>query len=192
MANRMRAGRRPARSKLEPLALSGAERTQLEKWTRRRGLVPALAMRARIVLGGRSGRSNRDVARRLGVTTHTVGKWRRRFLVRRLDGLLDRPRSGAPRSISDALVEAVLAKTLHEQPPDAARWSSRRLATALGISQRAVLRIWRAFDLQPQALPRRAANRRSRACAARVRARAPAVHGAGRTTNVSTSGPRTQ
>ncbi len=191
MTNRMRAGRRPARSKLEPLALSGAERTQLEKWRRRRGLVPALAMRARIVLGGRSGRSNRDVARRLGVTTHTVGKWRRRFLVRRLDGLLDRPRSGAPRSISDALVEAVLAKTLHEQPPDAARWSSRRLATALGISQRAVLRIWRAFDLQPQARPRRAANRRSPACATRVPARAPAGPGAGCSTNVSISG-RTQ
>jgi hypothetical protein len=64
-----------------------------------------------------------------------------------LEGLLDEPRSGAPRSISDALIEAVLAKTLHERPPDAVRWSSRRLASALGISQRAVLRIWHAFDL---------------------------------------------
>ena len=54
---------------------------------------------------------------------------------------------GAPRSISDDLVEAVLAKTLHEQPPNASRWSSRRLASELGISQRAVLRIWHAFDL---------------------------------------------
>ena len=64
-----------------------------------------------------------------------------------MPGLLDEPRPGAPRSISDELVEAVLAKTLHEHPPDAERWSSRRLASALGISQRAVLRIWRAFDL---------------------------------------------
>jgi transposase len=83
----------------------------------------------------------------LGLTTQTVGKWRARFNARRLLGLLDKPRSGAPRSISDELVEAVLAKTLHEHPPDAARWSSRRLATELGISQGAVLRIWRAFDL---------------------------------------------
>ena len=63
-------------------------------------------------------------------------------------GLLDQPRSGAPRSISDALVEAVLAKTLHEHPPDAERWSSRRLASELGVSQRAILRIWRAFDVR--------------------------------------------
>jgi transposase len=81
------------------------------------------------------------------VTTQTVGKWRSRFIARRLAGLVDEPRSGAPRSISDALVEAVLAKTLHEQPPDAGRWSSRRLANELGISQRAVLRIWRAFEV---------------------------------------------
>jgi DNA-binding MurR/RpiR family transcriptional regulator len=54
---------------------------------------------------------------------------------------------GAPRSISDALVEAVLAKTLHEKPPDAARWSSRRLAATLRVSQRTVLRIWHGFEL---------------------------------------------
>jgi transposase len=107
----------------------------------------ALALRARIVLGCSDGRSNRAVARSIGMTTQTVGKWRRRFLAQRLRGLRDQPRSGAPRSISDALVEAVLAKTLHEHPPDASRWSSRRLASALGISQRAVLRIWRAFEL---------------------------------------------
>src|SRR5262249_32275427 len=109
----------------------------------------ALALRARIVLRCDAGRSNRDVAAQLNVTTQTVGKWRARFAVQRLPGLLDEPRPGAPRSISDALVEAVLAKTLHEHPPGAERWSSRRLASELGISQRAVLRIWRAFDLRP-------------------------------------------
>jgi transposase len=99
------------------------------------------------VLSCREGHSNREVARRVGVTAQTVGKWRARFVANRINGLLDQPRSGAPRSISDEVVEAVLAKTLHEHPPDAARWSSRRLATTLGISQRAVLRIWHAFDL---------------------------------------------
>jgi len=107
----------------------------------------SLALRASIVLRCRRGGSNREVAQALGLTTQTVGKWRARFLARRLRGLVDEPRSGAPRSISDELVEAVLAKTLHEQPPDASRWSSRRLAHELGISQRAVLRIWRTFDL---------------------------------------------
>ena len=134
------------RSRLPPIELSSEECRQLEQWARqrRRG---ALALRARIVLKCRDGRPNRDVAQRLDVTTQTVGKWRGRFVARRLHGLLDEPRSGAPRSISDAIVETVLAKTLHEHPPDAARWSSRRLASALGISQRAVLRIWRTFEV---------------------------------------------
>jgi transposase len=133
------------RSRLPPIALSVEEQTQLENWSRSRR--SARAVRARIVLNCRGCRSNREVARLLGVTTQTVGKWRGRFVALRLGGLLDQPRPGAPRSISDALVEAVLAKTLHEQPPDAPRWSSRRLATTLGISQRAVLRIWHAFEL---------------------------------------------
>ncbi|HET9329631.1 MAG TPA: helix-turn-helix domain-containing protein [Steroidobacteraceae bacterium] len=131
---------------MAPLALSDAERAQLAQWTRNRK-ARALALRARIVLRCDAGRSNREVAAQLGVTTQTVGKWRARFVAQRMQGLLDEPRPGAPRSISDELVEAVLAKTLHEHPPDAERWSSRRLASALGISQRAVLRIWRAFDL---------------------------------------------
>jgi transposase len=135
------------RSRLPPIEVREEEHQQLLQWSRKSAAGRALALRARIVLGCRAGRSNCEVARRLGVTTQTVGKWRRRFVTARLGGLLDQPRSGAPRSISDSVVESVLAKTLHEQPPDAARWSSRRLATALGISQRAVLRIWHTFDL---------------------------------------------
>jgi transposase len=135
------------RSRMKPLALSEEEQRQLRQWARTRRSAPALALRARIVLSCGDGRSNREVARRIRVTTQTVGKWRARFVARRLRGLLDEPRSGAPRSISDAIVETVLAKTLHEHPPDATRWSSRRLATALGISQRAVLRIWHTFEL---------------------------------------------
>jgi transposase len=137
----------PHRSRLHPIALTDEERAQLEEWSRQRRSRRSLALRARIVLDCRGERSNREIARRIGVTTQTVGKWRGRFLAQRLRGLHDEPRSGAPRSISDEVVETVLAKTLHEHPPDAERWSSRRLATALGISQRAVLRIWRTFEL---------------------------------------------
>jgi transposase len=132
---------------LIPIALSEEEHGQLLQWARDRHTLRSLALRARIVLACGEGRNNREVARRLGITTQTVGKWRARFVARRLAGLVDEPRSGAPRSISDELVEAVLAKTLHERPPDAPRWSSRRLASELGISQRAVLRIWRTFEL---------------------------------------------
>lgn len=150
------------RARLRPISLSGEEQKELEAWSRRRRSAPPLALRARIVLCCRGGRSNREIARSLGVTTQTVGKWRARFLLRRLRGLLDQPRSGAPRSISDSLIEAVLAKTLHEPPPDAGRWSSRRLATAVGISQRTVLRIWHAFDLRGASGRRLTAGRRAR------------------------------
>jgi transposase len=135
------------RTKLKPLTLTRGEQEQLVQWARGcQGRRP-LAMRARIVLSCHAGRSNRDSAKRLQVTAQTVGKWRARFVAHRMQGLADQPRSGAPRSISDAMVQAVLTRTLHEKPPDAARWSSRRLAATLGVSQRTVLRIWHAFGL---------------------------------------------
>jgi transposase len=135
------------RTRLRPIDLTEQEHGQLLQWARSPRARRALALRARIVLACRAARSNRDVARRLGVSVQTVGKWRARFGQRRVAGLMDEPRSGAPRSISDDMVAAVLAKTLHEHPPDAPRWSSRRLAHELGISQRAVLRIWHTFEL---------------------------------------------
>jgi transposase len=134
-------------AKLKPLTLTRDEREQLEQWVRDCQGSRPLALRARIVLSCQAGCSNRDSAKRLKITAQTVGKWRARFVAKGVQGLADQPRSGAPRSISDAVVEAVLAKTLHEKPPDAARWSSRRLAAALGVSQRTVLRIWHAFEL---------------------------------------------
>jgi len=136
------------RSPLQPIELSAEEHRQLLSWSRgQRRIGRSLALRARIILHCHHGRSNRQVARLVGMPEQTVCKWRQRFIAERVRGLLDQPRSGAPRSISDELVEAVLAKTLHQPPVDAERWSSRRLASELGISQRAVLRIWRAFEL---------------------------------------------
>jgi transposase len=130
-----------------PLVVTEEELRQLRNWTQRRAGKRVLAVRARMVLACAHGDPHTVTARRLKVSAQTVGKWRARFTAQRLQGLLDAPRSGAPRSISDALVEAVLAKTLHEPPAGGARWSSRRLASELGISQRAVLRIWHAFEL---------------------------------------------
>ena len=134
-------------ARLKPLTLTRDEREKLEQWVRDRQGSRPLALRARIVLSCQAGCSNRASAKRLKVTAQTVGKWRARFAAQGMRGLADQPRSGAPRSISDAMVEAVLAKTLHSKPPDAARWSSRRLAATLGVSQRTVLRIWHAFGI---------------------------------------------
>ena len=86
---------------------------------------------------------------RLQVTSQTVGKWRQRFIDLRLDGLLDAPRPGQPRKISDAQVEEVIALTLERKPTDATHWSTRQMAKATRLNQTAVGRIWRAFGLQP-------------------------------------------
>jgi transposase len=135
--------------KLEPITLTTEENNRLVEWTRRQKTSQALALRARIVLACRPQRSNREIAEQLRVTAQTVGKWRTRFIEKRLDGLLDEPRPGAPRTIDDALVEQVIARTLHEKPREATHWSSRTMAKAAGVSQSAVVRIWHAFGLQP-------------------------------------------
>lgn len=135
---------------LDPVVLSADERRALEAWTRRPKTAQSLALRARIVLMcAETGASNSDVARRLRVFRTTVAKWRSRFLSRRLDGLLDEPRPGAPRKISDDKVEQVVTQTLESLPRDATHWSTRSMAKATGMSQSAVSRIWRAFGLQP-------------------------------------------
>ncbi len=134
---------------LTPLILSEAERAELLRWTRRQKTAQALALRARIVLLAADGVSNTDIAARLDVTGATVGKWRQRFLARRTDGLLDEPRPGVPRTISDEQVEAVVVRTLETTPADGTHWSTRSMASASGLSQSTISRIWRAFDLQP-------------------------------------------
>lgn len=134
---------------LKPIVLTADERSTLEGWARRRTTAQAVALRARIVLLAAEGESNTRIARRERVTKATVGKWRERFLRKRLEGLLDEPRPGAPRVITDAAVEAVIAQTLETAPRDATHWSTRSMAKASGLSQSTISRIWRAFGLQP-------------------------------------------
>ena len=132
-----------------PLVLTTEERESLERWSRRPKTAQALAQRARIVLDAATGAANAAVAADLRITRQTVGRWRARFLTKRLDGLLDEPRPGAPRKITDAHVERVVTRTLESTPPDATHWSTRSMAKACGMSQTAVSRIWRAFALRP-------------------------------------------
>lgn len=133
-----------------PITLTAADRATLEGWTRRRKTAQALALRARIVLAcAEPGATNGGVAMALGVSRPTVAIWRRRFAERGPDGLLDEPRPGAPRTITDEQVERAVITTLEAAPPNATHWSTRSLAQAVGLSQSAVVRIWRAFALQP-------------------------------------------
>jgi transposase len=134
---------------LPPLQVSDSDRAILERWLRRPKTAQALAKRAQIVLGCAEGQSNGAVAEQLGLTRQTVGKWRSRFLRTGVDGLLDEPRPGAPRTITDEDVERVITLTLESTPEDATHWSTRSMARASGLSQSAISRIWRAFALQP-------------------------------------------
>ena len=129
--------------------LSQEQRQELQRWLRRKKTAQALALRARIVLESASGKSDQAVASALGTTRATVGKWRTRFLRDGCDGLLDEPRPGAPRTVSDADVERVVTRTLETLPRSATQWSTRSMAKECGLSFATVGRIWRAFGLKP-------------------------------------------
>ena len=134
---------------MPPLILDDTGRETLERWVRRPKRAQGLALRARMILAGAEGRSNSAVAADLAVSDETVGKWRSRFLERRLDGLSDEPRSGRPRAVTAEDVERVITLTLESTPKDATHWSTRSMAQRSGLSHSTVGRIWRAFALQP-------------------------------------------
>jgi transposase len=132
------------------LVLSDEERQTLQRWARRPTSAQALALRAKIVLACAEGATNKDVAAEFSVTAQMVGKWRARFVADRLAGLSDEDRPGRPRTITDAQVEQVVTATLEQAPPDAGtHWSTRMMAAHTGLTQTAVSRIWRAFELKP-------------------------------------------
>ena len=128
---------RTGRPKRE-LVLSAEERTELERLTRRSTTAQALALRSRIILACAEGTCNSEVAKELGITGATVCKWRQRFIDRRVNGLLDEPRPGIPRKISDEDVERVVTLTLESTPRNATHWSTRSMAKKTGMSQSAI------------------------------------------------------
>ncbi len=132
-----------------PLELSAEERAYLEQQVRRHRVGRSLSERCRIILRCADGLPSKSVAAELGLHEHTVGKWRRRFLKDRCDGLLDEARPGRPRTIDDDQVAAVIERTLRTTPADATHWSIRSMAAESGFSHTTIRRMWAAFGLQP-------------------------------------------
>lgn len=131
------------------LLITAVERAELVRLTKRAHVNRLLAFRARLVLACGEGATGTAVARRHRTTNATVGKWRKRFIDSRLEGLYDEPRVGGPRSISDEAVEAVIVQTLETTPKGETHWSTRTMAAKAGMSHTMIGRIWRTFGLKP-------------------------------------------
>jgi len=129
------------------LVLTDEEKRTLHRCAQRPKSTQRLALRCRIVLDCAEGLTNNAVAEKYGVTPTTVSKWRERFRVRRLAGLDDRPRPGAPKKVTDEKVREVIRKTLDTRPPRGSIWSTRQMAREVGLSQTTILRIWRMHGL---------------------------------------------
>ena len=133
----------------QPLSVGQEDRKKLEVIARRPKTAQRAALRAKIVLGAAAGHSNQQIARQLGITGATVGKWRERFRLQGMEGLTDEPRPGTPRKITDDKVEETVTQTLESLPRAATHWSTRSMAAHVGLSQSAIVRIWHSFGLQP-------------------------------------------
>ncbi len=124
-------------------------RQELEAFSRSRSLPAALVLRAKLVLMAAEGMQSRLIAKKLGLSRVTVGKWRGRFAEAGIEGLYDEYRSGRPRSIEDERIAHLVNKTLQSKPKGATQWSCREMAQATGVSKSTVQRVWSAFGLKP-------------------------------------------
>jgi transposase len=133
----------------QPLVVSADERTELERLVRRARTNRRLAFRAGLVLACADGATNTEVAKKRHTSVQTVGTWRRRFVEKRLVGLYDEPRVGAPRTVTDRDVERIVVETLETKPKGRTHWSTREMASHAGVSHTTVGQIWRTFGLKP-------------------------------------------
>jgi transposase len=130
--------------------LKPEQKTALQRIARQRSLPARLVERARIVLRAAEGLENKQIAAQMGIMPEKVARWRSRFLDGGIAALeKDAPRPGRTRTITDVHVKQVVEMTLHQKPANATHWSTRTMATATGISEASVRRIWRAHGLKP-------------------------------------------
>jgi transposase len=132
------------------VTVSEEEKSQLLNWSRGRSTPHRVVLRSKIVLMAAEGMQSKEIAEKLHARPKTVGLWRSRFVVHRLDGILkDAPRPGRKPSISEKKINRIIDITLHTKPRGATHWSTRTLARELGVSHMTVKRVWEAHRLQP-------------------------------------------
>jgi transposase len=133
----------------EEIEVTDDERAELVRLARRVRVNRHVALRAKLILACAAGHPDSEVAAKHHVNPKTVAVWRKRFAQRRLEGLYDEPRVGAPRMIDDKKVEEVVVQTLETTPKGSTHWSTRKMAKQAGISKSSIGRIWRAHGLKP-------------------------------------------
>ena len=138
------------RGRVAPVVfLSDEERQQLQSYIRSRSIPSGLSTRFRIILLAADGMENQEISKKVGLSRASVGKWRKRYFEKGLEGLHDELRPGCPRSVSDEKVAELIHKTLKTQPEGTTHWSTRTMAGEIGVSHMTVCRIWRTFGLKP-------------------------------------------
>jgi transposase len=136
--------------KIERISVSVADRERLERLVRDRNTPQKVVWRARIVLLASDGLRAGAIAAAVGKSLLTVRRWRRRYVVKGVDGLLkDATRPSRVKPLPPETIKRVVHMTLHEKPPNATQWSVRSMAKAAGISYSSVQRIWQAHGLKP-------------------------------------------
>jgi transposase len=125
------------------------ERT-LQQWARGRSLPSRQVERARVVLLAAAGKQDLEIASAVGISNQKAARWRKRFLDMGLAGLeKDAPRPGRTPTITPAKVQEVIRRTTQEKPTNSTHWSTRRMAEAVGVSEKSVRRIWLKHGLKP-------------------------------------------
>jgi transposase len=136
--------------KIERISISAADRERLERLVRDRNTPQKVVWRARIVLLAGDGLTAEAIAASVGKSLLTVRRWRRRYVAKRVDGLLkDATRPSRVKPLTPEKINQVVDMTLHQKPPNATHWSVRTLAKATGVSYSSVQRIWHAHGLKP-------------------------------------------
>jgi len=134
---------------MPPIQLTAEERDQLESYVRSRSMPSGLNRRFRIVLLAADGMGNKEIGEKTNLSRASVGKWRKRYLEKGLQGLHDELRPGRPRSVPDETVAELIHKTLKGQPKGATHWTTRSMAEEIGVSHMTVCRVWQTFGLKP-------------------------------------------
>jgi len=132
------------------LTMGDRDRAALERIARNGNTPQKLALRARVAFMSADGTSTSEIMRQLGTSIPTITRWRSRYETAGITGLLrDRSRPGRKKRIEELRVREVVERTLHDKPLHATHWSTRSMATAVGLSPASVQRIWKEHGLKP-------------------------------------------